>query len=119
VDTYNPDVVIGTESWLKDDIGNSEVFRADFTIFRRDRSTRGRGVFICVKNCIALSVLWVDEEVEMIAIEVKGSDPKYSWEIIRVYRAPNEDMFLLETLAALTLLTRNEAKRSIIGGDLN
>jgi hypothetical protein len=34
VDTYNPDVVIGTESWLKDDIGNSEVFRADFITFR-------------------------------------------------------------------------------------
>jgi hypothetical protein len=64
-------------------------------------------------------LLWVDEDVEMIAIEVKGSDPKYSWEIIGVYRAPNEDMFLLQKLAALTLLTRNVAKRSIIGGDLN
>ena len=28
VDTYNPDVVTGTESWLKE-IGNAEVFRAD------------------------------------------------------------------------------------------
>jgi hypothetical protein len=27
VDTYNPDVVIGTESWLKEDISNAEVFR--------------------------------------------------------------------------------------------
>jgi hypothetical protein len=29
VDTYNPDVVIGTEPWLKEDISNAEVFRAD------------------------------------------------------------------------------------------
>jgi hypothetical protein len=30
----------------------------------------------------------------MIAVEVEGRDPKYTWEIILVgvYRAPNEDM---------------------------
>ena len=43
MDMYNPDVVIGTESWLKEDINNAEVFRADFTTFRRDRSARGGG----------------------------------------------------------------------------
>jgi hypothetical protein len=41
VDAYNPDVVIGMESWLKEDISSAEVFRADFTTFIRDRSTRG------------------------------------------------------------------------------
>jgi hypothetical protein len=48
VDTYIRDVVIGTESWLKEDINNAEVFRADFTTFRRNRSARGGEVFICV-----------------------------------------------------------------------
>ena len=43
VDTYNLDVVIGTESWLKDDISNAEVFGAGFTTFRTDRSARGGG----------------------------------------------------------------------------
>jgi hypothetical protein len=46
VDTYNPNFVIGTESWLREDINNAEVFRADFTTFKRNRSTRGGGVFI-------------------------------------------------------------------------
>jgi len=35
VDTYNSDVVIGRESWLKEDNSNAEVFRADFTTIRR------------------------------------------------------------------------------------
>ena len=26
IDTYNPDVVIGTESWLSEEINNAEVF---------------------------------------------------------------------------------------------
>ena len=48
VDTYNPDIIIGTESWLREEIGNTEiqVFRADFTTFRRDSHARGGGVFV-------------------------------------------------------------------------
>jgi hypothetical protein len=83
---YNPDVIIGTKSWLKENISSAEVFRADFTTFRRDRSARGGGVFICVKNSIACTELWVDEDAEMIAVEVKGMDQNNSWEIIGIYR---------------------------------
>ena len=46
VDTYNPDIIIGTESWLREEIGNTEIFRSDFTTFRRDRHARGGGVFV-------------------------------------------------------------------------
>jgi len=35
IDTYNPDVVIGTESWLSE-----EIFRDDYITFRRDRCSR-------------------------------------------------------------------------------
>jgi hypothetical protein len=38
-----------------------EVFRADYTTFRRDRHTCGGGVFMCVKNYITCAELWVDE----------------------------------------------------------
>jgi hypothetical protein len=53
VDTVNPDVVTGMESWLKGTIRNAEVFRADFTTFRRESSVRGGWILICVKNIIA------------------------------------------------------------------
>ena len=45
----NADVVISTESWLSEEINNAEVFRDDYITFRRDRCSRGGGVFICVK----------------------------------------------------------------------
>ena len=50
VNTYRTDVVTGTESWLSEEINNSEVFRDDYITFRRDRYSRGGGVFISVKN---------------------------------------------------------------------
>jgi hypothetical protein len=54
---------------------------SDYTTFRRDRHTRGGGVFICVKNHITYAEIWVDEVYELIAVEVKGMDPKISCEI--------------------------------------
>jgi hypothetical protein len=119
IETHNPDVVIGTESWLHEDINNAELFRDNFITFRRDRCSRGGGVFICVKNHIDCRELWVDDEFEMLAIEVKSRNQKSTWEIIGMYRAPNEDMRTLERLIARTGCTNNPAKRSIIGGDLN
>jgi hypothetical protein len=112
-------VVIGKESWLREDISKAEFFRSDYTTFRRDRSARGGGVFICVKNFIACTELWVDDDFEMIAVEVKGTDPQDTWEIIGIYRAPHEDILAIERLAVRTSSTQTLTKRSIIGGDLN
>jgi hypothetical protein len=74
VDTYKPDDVIGTKAWIKEGISNAEVFRADFTTCRSDRSARGGGVFIYAKNFIASTESWVDENCEMIAVEMKGME---------------------------------------------
>jgi hypothetical protein len=55
----------------------------------------------------------------MIAEEIKGRDPKNTWEIVGIYRAPNEDMRLLEKLADQTRYMGRTTKHSTIGGDLN
>jgi hypothetical protein len=106
-------------SWLSEEINNAEVFRDDYITFRRDRGSRGGGVFICVKNYLDCRVLWTDEVFEMISVEVKSRNPKFTWEVVGVYRAPNEDMRAIEKLVARTGFTGNSTKRSIIGGDLN
>jgi hypothetical protein len=110
LDMYNSDVTIGTESWLKEEISNLDIFRTDFKTFRIDRSAHGSVVFISVKNSIACTELWADEDVETIAVEMKGMDPKYSRESIGIYRAPNEDMLAIERLVARTKRMRDAAK---------
>ena len=57
-----PDIVIGTESWLKgvkprknpttDAIKSAEVFPDNYTAYRNDRETLGGGVFILIQNNI-------------------------------------------------------------------
>ena len=46
-----------------------------------------------------LKTAWVDEVYEMTAAEVKGRDPKITWEIVGIYRAPNKGIRLFEKLA--------------------
>jgi len=79
IDTHNPDVVIGTESWLSEEINNAEIFRDDCITFRWERCSRVGGVFICVKNYIDCRVPLTDEVFEMKAVEVKGRrNPKFA-----------------------------------------
>jgi TATA-box binding protein (TBP) (component of TFIID and TFIIIB) len=89
---------------MKDDINNVEDFRADFKTFRRDSSDRGGGVFFCVKNIIASTELCIDVNFEMIAVEEEELVLNYTWEIIGIYRAPNENMLAIERSATRTLL---------------
>ena len=70
--------------------------------FRRDRCSRGGGVFICFKNQINCSELWSDDEFEMLAVEINSRKQTVTWEIIGIYRAPNEDSRVLERLIART-----------------
>ena len=52
-------------------------------------------------------------------MEVKGSDPKYTYEVVGIYRAQNKNVRVIERLAARTGFLGNAKKLSITGGDLN
>ena len=60
----------------------------------------------------------VDDDFDMIAVEVKGVDPKHVANY-RYLRDPNEDILMIERLASRNLHSRNLTKRSFMGGDLN
>ena len=51
-------------------------------------------------------------------MEVKGSGPKCTWEIVGIYRVPNEDIRVIESLTVRTGFLGNSMKRDIIGDDL-
>jgi hypothetical protein len=57
---------------------------------------------VCIKNYITCTKLWVDEVYEMIAVEVKGTGPKITLEIVDIYTVKNNDMRFLEKLAYWT-----------------
>jgi hypothetical protein len=46
VGNRNRDDFIGTESWIKEDIRNADVFGTNLTTFTRDGSAHGGGFFL-------------------------------------------------------------------------
>ena len=50
----NSDVICVNETWLNQNISNSEILHSGFTIFRRDRSNRGGGSY-CNQNSLLQS----------------------------------------------------------------
>jgi hypothetical protein len=101
LDTYNPDIIVGTDSWLREELGNTDLFKTDFTTFRRYRNAHGKGMSIYVGNNITCSQLWVNNDFKMLSFEIKYSDPKHAWKIVGIFKAPNEDIFF-EKLAERT-----------------
>ena len=72
IDTYNPDIIFGTESWLKSDILSSEVFPIGYSVYRCDRADGYGGVFIACHESLISCCLEIDGNLcELVACEVK------------------------------------------------
>ena len=50
VEIHQPDVILGNESWLTQDIANTEIFPDDYNVFRKDRADGHGGVFQAIKK---------------------------------------------------------------------
>lgn len=48
--TLNPQIVMGTESWLDDTVSDTEVFPPGFTVYRKERHRHGGGVFLLASS---------------------------------------------------------------------
>ena len=85
-----PDLICGTESWLKgikpgkepskNAIKNCEVFPDSFNFFRNDRMSRGGGVFIGVKKNLISDEqvhLVTECEIEWAKVKLKGNKDLY------------------------------------------
>ena len=67
------DIVWVTETWLRDDIENSEILPwNDYTIYRKDRQTRAGGVLALKSSSFSSSREIVnDSDLELVAVELK------------------------------------------------
>ena len=84
IESSKPDIVIGTETLLKPNIHNNEVFPENYNIYRKDRiDQEGGGVLFAIKKDFIsdeVNDMHVDEKSEMIwvKIEIVGSKTLYA-----------------------------------------
>ena len=98
----DPDIVVGTESWLSPEHNSSEVFPPHYQVFRKDRKSDAHGgVFIAAKtDLVAVSrVDLADNDSELLWIQLSTSNSSSVF-IGAFYRPPSSDEVYVENLRA-------------------
>ena len=123
VETTQPDIILGTETWLSDDIPSSYFFNQSlgFTVHRNDRESDPLGaVLIAVKNDLKLLNVEKSKELEMISGALKVTKTKKIL-LCSYFRPPNKTC--VEYLARVKekFGYQEQAREClyIIGGDFN
>ena len=119
---HNPDIILGTESWLSDDISDAEVFPKNYVTYRKDRSDRiGGGVFICVRDSIvSYKEDWnSDGKCEAVWCRLVDKNQK-TYLVGCFYDAPSDCLSSLsEFLTVLDHRAQLHNSRVLVGGDFN
>lgn len=124
LDSSQPDVILGTETWLSDKINTSEIFPPElgYDVIRRDRKGDPHGgVLIAAKTDLGLSHLQTSTETELIAGTITIG-PKKKAVISCLYRPPNrsDQQYSDKAIQDITKLRpRNKKDTFILGGDFN
>ena len=88
IEDVDPDIIVGTETWLSNDILSSEVLPTNYNVFRRDRNDSHGGVLLAVKNDLVCTPIYTSKNSELLAIKLQVSKSR-SIIITAVYRPPN------------------------------
>ena len=121
VDYFQPDCILGTESWLDKSVSTNEIFPPGYKIFRRDRITStqgegGGGVLIAVNENYDVSLLPdTVTDTELLWAKVHFEKSK-SLILGSFYRPPGSKIKKMEEFSrSLDLLPKNSNQTIILG----
>jgi hypothetical protein len=119
IDSYNPDIIIGTKTWLNDSVHNSEIFPPNYNIYRRDRRDGFGGVLVAVKADIVSDHLDVEINTESVYTSITLEKGKQLI-VGALYRPPSSSIEYMDNMCTTleTLTTRHKKAIFWVGGDL-
>ena len=122
IETYKPNIILGTESHLDNTLASNEVFPDQFKKpYRKDRKLGEGRVFLAVDSTYITSEITPSTNCETVwcKVNIQGSHPLY---IGTFYRQPNSDIDKLEKLEKMISSiteTQHTLPNIILGGDFN
>ena len=121
IDSTRPDIIIGSETWLDNDIKNPEICPSGYVIHRKDRNNKiGGGVLLAIKselNSELVPELDTNCEIVWAKINLKGTGNIYIGAYYRRNISDEESLKQLE--ASLSRACGIENATVIVGGDMN
>lgn len=123
VDLHNPDIILGCESKLDQSVPTYECFPTHYTVYRKDRTKHGGGVFVAVRaELVSYHLTHLDSNCEALWVQIQTPDAQ-DITVCSFYRPPNEtrDIFELLVPSMDNLFQRRQAKhpKIILAGDAN
>jgi hypothetical protein len=65
IDNADPDIILGTETWLNGNISSAEVLPTNFQVFRNDRSDSYGGVLFAVREDLICPHVLTSQKTEL------------------------------------------------------
>ena len=121
IDSTNPDVILGSETWLNKNIASAELFPPTYDVYRKDRSDGYGGVLIAIKKIfIAEQVSYNNNKCEAVFIKLP-LDGKKTLIIGSVYRPPSSSSEYMEDLCSAINDIHRRHRNAVLwlGGDFN
>ena len=113
----NPDIIAICESWLDDSISDLEIFIPNYYVIRRDRSRKGGGILLYIKDNIPTLSIQHHSTLELLFVELTLKQGPLS--IGLLYRPPSADRCLTELELFLQSLSPSKLKSAVLLGDFN
>ena len=108
-------VLCFTETWLNDNIFSSEILSSGYTIYRKDRSSRGGGVLVAVRENLSAFLINSPDNLEVLTIKL-GSVNHVT--LCTVYVPPNSKPEYHKDLLDY-LVSLGTTSNLVIVGDFN
>ena len=64
------EIVCITETWLSDAVFDNEIIPKNYSIYRKDRKSRGGGVLIAISDSISFNLIPSPNTLELIAVSI-------------------------------------------------
>lgn len=112
--SYDPHLLVISETWLQSGILDEEIVPQDYVIYRRDRGSRGGGVAVIAKRVVNVTLL---EQIDQRESLLHGTAHGFTFFLCAVYRAPDAADSFMYSLFDRLLPYQNW--NLIITGDFN
>ena len=101
VEIHKPDLICITETWLSEEVSDSEIALAGYQLHRLDRNRQGGGILIYVHTALTTEIIYQGPlNLEFLAISVQSSVNKFC--ISLFYRPPSSPRQVMDDLYTST-----------------
>ena len=96
VDEHKLNIIIGSESWISPAVYSSELFPANYIVFRKDREDGYGGVFILCSRRLFSENLPLTTTYEVVVCCIRSLSNSNSLVACSVYRPPSSNCMYME-----------------------